>query len=597
MGTAAAFDELKAGVLRTILVRRITLGIFSAVAVVVVLTSRIGYLNPLFFSPLLWFLLTFPFKRLIARQRTERRLHWAHTGFFVVEILLITVLVHFMGGSEWIGNAFYLFTVLYANFFLPRPYGAVVTGWVVACYSGLVLGEAYGVLPHRSLFTFDGEPYKSLPYNLATILAGALGIYVVVAFTVRTFAAIYARKNRLLSIREAELAQMSRRLLSAQDEERRRIARGLHDGLIQSLAAVKLYLAPAKAQLGETTYREVTDVIDDAIRQTRTLAYTVRPPLLDDLGLVPSIERLASTVGEEGRGVGPGRRRIGASTRRGTGKPPLLRRAAGAGKRGAPRPRAARRRPAAGDRRPSPSFDRGRWNRTARRESPRARLAGDPRARRDQRRRRDDYIRPKAGDEGRGRGVRVRRIRLGIVDDHTIVREGLGRVLASESDIEIVGSCGDGSGALDLASREHPDVLLLDLALPDVDGLSLIERIAVCSPETRVLVLSMHSEPEYAAAARERGAWGLVAKSSSPETLIDGIRAVGGGARIPVEQHLTPREQEILVALARGQTNAAIASSLGIQTKTVEGYCQRLMDKLETHTRAGLIAHARRTDF
>jgi DNA-binding NarL/FixJ family response regulator len=191
----------------------------------------------------------------------------------------------------------------------------------------------------------------------------------------------------------------------------------------------------------------------------------------------------------------------------------------------------------------------------------------------------------------------MRRIRLGIVDDHTIVREGLGRVLASESDIEIVGSCGDGSGALDLASREHPDVLLLDLALPDVDGLSLIERIAVCSPETRVLVLSMHSEPEYAAAARERGAWGLVAKSSSPETLIDGIRAVGGGARIPVEQHLTPREQEILVALARGQTNVAIASSLGIQTKTVEGYCQRLMDKLETHTRAGLIAHARRTEF
>ena len=421
--------------------------------------------------------------------------------------MLITVLVHFMGGSEWIGNAFYLFTVLYANFFLPRPYTrAVVTGWVVACYSGLVLGEAYGVLPHRSLFTFDGEPYKSLPDNLATILAGALGIYVVVAFTVRTFAAIYARKNRLLSIREAELAQMSRRLLTAQDEERRRIARGLHDGLIQSLAAVKLYLAPAKAQLGETTYREVTDVIDDAIRQTRTLAYTVRPPLLDDLGLVPSIERLASTVGEEGE-VSV---RVDAELelRLDVALESLLFYVARQALENVVRHAHAQH----ADVRLRVSEGRVRLSIEddgigLREGSPqglglqgireRVEISGG-----------DVTITsaPKAGDEGRGRGVRMRRIRLGIVDDHTIVREGLGRVLASESDIEIVGSCGDGSGALDLASREHPDVLLLlDLALPDVDGLSLIERIAVCSPETRVLVLSMHSEPEYAAAARERG--------------------------------------------------------------------------------------------
>jgi signal transduction histidine kinase len=300
MGAARGFEELKAGVIRTILVRRITLGIFSAVALVVLLTSRVSYLNPVFYSPVLWFLLTFPFKRLIERQRTERRLHWAHAAFFALEILLITALVHFLGGSEWVGNAFYLFTVLYANFFLPRLQGGLVTGWVVACYAGLVLLEGAGILPHRTLFPISGEPYRDLSYNLATILAGAVGIYVVVAFTVRTFAAIYARQNRLLSMRESELARMSRRLLTAQDEERRRIARGLHDGLIQSLAAIKLYLAPERDRLGEKAYREVSGVIDDAIRQTRTLAYSVRPPLLDDLGLVPSLERLASTVSEEG---------------------------------------------------------------------------------------------------------------------------------------------------------------------------------------------------------------------------------------------------------------------------------------------------------
>jgi DNA-binding NarL/FixJ family response regulator len=191
----------------------------------------------------------------------------------------------------------------------------------------------------------------------------------------------------------------------------------------------------------------------------------------------------------------------------------------------------------------------------------------------------------------------VRRIRLAIVDDHTIVREGLSRVLGADPGLEIVGGCGDGAGALDLVSRLTPDVLLLDLALPDSDGLDLIGPIAQRSPETKVLILSMFSEPEYAAAAHDRGAWGLVAKSSSPEALIEAIRSVAEGSPIPVEQALTPREQEIMMQLAAGKSNDEVASALGIQRKTVEGYCQRLMDKLGTHTRAGLIAHARRANF
>ena len=299
MDTAASFAERKAAVVRTILVRRLTLGVFSAVALVVLFTSRLSYKNPLFYSPVLWFLLTFPFRALIERLRTERALHWAHTGFYFAEVVLITVLVHFMGGSTWIGNIFYLFTVLYANYFLPRVYGALVTGWVVACYAALVFLESAGVLPHRSLFGLAGDPYRSLSYNVATILAGTVALYVVVAFTVRTFAAIDMKKNRMLAEREQALARMSKRLLGAQDEERRRIARGLHDGLIQSLAAIKLHLAPARAKLSEDEYREVTGIVDEAIRQTRTLAYSIRPPLLDDLGLVASLDRLAESVGEE----------------------------------------------------------------------------------------------------------------------------------------------------------------------------------------------------------------------------------------------------------------------------------------------------------
>jgi len=290
------FAELKGTVLRTILARRITLGVFAAVALVVILTSRISYLNPLFYAPLAWFLITFPFQYLVNRQRSERSLHWVHAGFFVVEIVLITLFVHLMGGSEWIGIVFYLFTVIYANFFLPKLQGYLVTALVILLYSLLVLLEYAGVIPHQFLFPIHDAPYRSLSYNLTTILAGAVGIYSVLAYTVRSFTNIYARKNRALAKRENELAQLSKRLLFAQEEERRRIARELHDELGQSLAAVKLHLATLGEGLPEGQRREILEIVDRAIDDTRSLAYSLRPPLLDDLGLLPSLRRLAEMV-------------------------------------------------------------------------------------------------------------------------------------------------------------------------------------------------------------------------------------------------------------------------------------------------------------
>jgi len=290
------FTELKGTVLRTILARRITLGVFAAVALVVILTSRISYLNPLFYAPLAWFLITFPFQYLVNRQRSERSLHWVHAGFFVVEIVLITLFVHLMGGSEWIGIVFYLFTVIYANFFLPKLQGYLVTALVILLYSLLVLLEYAGVIPHQFLFPIHDAPYRSLSYNLTTILAGAVGIYSVLAYTVRSFTNIYARKNRALAKRENELAQLSKRLLFAQEEERRRIARELHDELGQSLAAVKLHLATLGEGLPEGQRREILEIVDRAIDDTRSLAYSLRPPLLDDLGLLPSLRRLAEMV-------------------------------------------------------------------------------------------------------------------------------------------------------------------------------------------------------------------------------------------------------------------------------------------------------------
>ena len=285
--------ELKAIILRTILARRITLGLFAVIALVVKLTSNISYLNPLFYSPLIWFLITFPFQYLVQRQKRERALNWVHAGFFVAEIIIISFFVHLMGGSEWIGISFYLFTVIYANFFLPPSQGYLITGLVIGLYSLLVLLEYIGAIPHRSLFAIAGEPYRSLSYNLTTILAGALGIYATLAYTVRSFTRIYASKNRALAHRELQLANLSKQLLVAQEEERRRIARQLHDKLGQSLAAIKLHLASLRAYLPEEEEGEIAQIIDQAITETRTLAYSIRPPLLDSLGLAPSLRRLA----------------------------------------------------------------------------------------------------------------------------------------------------------------------------------------------------------------------------------------------------------------------------------------------------------------
>ena|GEM_PF-331824 len=296
MNDERRFQELKESVLRTILARRITLGVFAAVALIVKFTSGISYLNPLYYTPLAWFLMTFPFAFLVRQQHKEKQLHWVHAGFFIAEIALITFFVHWMGGSEWIGNIFYLFTVLYANFFLPRLQGYLITALVILLYSSLVLLEYSGVIPHRSLFAMLGEPYRSLSYTLTTILAGAIGIYAVLAYTVRSFTEIYARKNRALAEREEELARLSRRLLSAQEDERRRIAHELHDKLGQSLAAVKLHIGALRKSLPDEQRKEILGIVDQAIVETRSLAYSLRPPLLENLGLLPSIHQLAEMI-------------------------------------------------------------------------------------------------------------------------------------------------------------------------------------------------------------------------------------------------------------------------------------------------------------
>lgn len=294
-----SFQELRRTILKTIFARRITLAAFSAVALIVMPIAGISWLNPLFYAPFAWFLITFPFQYLVRRQNNQVALHWIHAVYFIAEAVVITVFVYLTGGSQWIGNVFYIFTVIYANFFLPEIQGYLVTGLVVLLYTLVVMLEYVGVIAHHTLFPGVGIANTSMPYNLATILVGTATIYGVITYTVRSFTNIYHIKNEALHRQRERLSDLSLRLVSVQNEERQHIAHELHDNLGQSLAAVKLQLASMKDSANVNRVQDALVTIDQAIAQTRTLAHSLRPPLLDDLGLAPSIKRLAQMV-EEG---------------------------------------------------------------------------------------------------------------------------------------------------------------------------------------------------------------------------------------------------------------------------------------------------------
>ena len=270
--------ELFAIIDRTILVRRITLGSFCILAIAVLVSSGISPLNPLFSVPFLWLLLTVPFEHLVHRQRTLRSIQNVHAAFFVVEVLFVGYLVHRLGGVEWIGVMFYLFTVMYANFFLPRAAGYLVTGLAAGSFALVAFLEYLGLIPHFQLFSHQGPPYRNLPYVVATVLVGGIGIYGILAFTVRAFADLFQRKNEELARRKAALERLSLKLLSAREKERRRIARRIHDEMGQALAAARWALAAGKVEEADRLLAELGEGLRDLARE-------LRPPLLDELGL------------------------------------------------------------------------------------------------------------------------------------------------------------------------------------------------------------------------------------------------------------------------------------------------------------------------
>lgn len=205
-------------------------------------------------------------------------------------------------------------------------------------------------------------------------------------------------------------------------------------------------------------------------------------------------------------------------------------------------------------------------------------------------------------------------ITLLLADDHAIVRQGIGSLLKSDVRFNLVAEARNGRQAVALVQTLQPDVILMDIAMPGLNGLEATRQILAANPAAKIIILSAHSEDIYLERLREAGAVGFLEKQTSAEILKEAICAVAAGKSAyspaiarrlsqrasqprhrdgqPKGTRLTPRESEVLQLVAEGMANKQVAAELGISIKTVEKHRQHLMDKLNLHDTAGLTRHA-----
>lgn len=197
-------------------------------------------------------------------------------------------------------------------------------------------------------------------------------------------------------------------------------------------------------------------------------------------------------------------------------------------------------------------------------------------------------------------------IRVLIVDDHPMVAQGIRAILDTYDDIDVIGTLSNGREAIDQIGQLDPDVMLLDLNMPQVNGLTACEIILEQRPDTRILILSMHDSPEYISTALSHGAMGYLLKDVPTEEIKLAIDAVMGGARYlcagaasaikpstgAEREALTSREQTILLELAQGKSNKDVAAALDISVRTVETHRKNIKRKLGISSTAGLTRYA-----
>jgi NarL family two-component system response regulator YdfI len=188
-------------------------------------------------------------------------------------------------------------------------------------------------------------------------------------------------------------------------------------------------------------------------------------------------------------------------------------------------------------------------------------------------------------------------IRVLVADDHLIVREGLRLILETESGFHLIGEAADGAEAIRLSGELHPDVVLMDLRMPGMDGLTAIEHLQVEKPDVAVVILTTFNEDDLMLRGLRAGARGYLLKDASRETLFAAIRAAAHGETLlspasSAASELTEREQEVLQAIARGERSKEIAFHLGISERTVKAHLSSIYSKLGVDSRAAAIAVA-----
>jgi DNA-binding NarL/FixJ family response regulator len=200
-------------------------------------------------------------------------------------------------------------------------------------------------------------------------------------------------------------------------------------------------------------------------------------------------------------------------------------------------------------------------------------------------------------------------IRVLLADDHEIVRDGLKRILAASSDVQVAGEAANGDEALALVRANDYDLALLDMSMPGLSGIDLVKRLKAEKPKLKLLVLSMHGEPQYAARALKAGAAGYLTKDSAAEQLVGAIRKVAaGGVHVseaaaagllaastgegPPHSRLSDREFEVFKQLAGGASPTEIARRLKLSVKTVSTHKTRIQEKLGIASTAELVRYA-----
>ncbi|MGC8792301.1 MAG: response regulator [Bryobacteraceae bacterium] len=203
-----------------------------------------------------------------------------------------------------------------------------------------------------------------------------------------------------------------------------------------------------------------------------------------------------------------------------------------------------------------------------------------------------------------------KKIRVLLADDHALVRQGFRMILSAQPDIEIVGEAGTGRETIELAEKLRPDVVVMDVAMPEMNGIEATRRLATLAPRTRVLALSMYKDSVYVREILRAGARGYLLKDAFDRDLVAAVRAVaaGEGYLSPAvseavlsdyRRHvsdpldlLTSREREVLQLIAEGKTNKEIAAALNLSVYTVDAHRGRIMEKLNVHSVSELVRFA-----